>query len=229
MKKTTNKLLLWSVALLACIAVSPVEAQVWKKNKLLGGPLVQNPRNEGTIYTAGMAGFATSRDYGTTWTSVNVSAKTNFTFEGAILGIAVMPNDTNSIVLIPGSYGPLSCLTRTTDGGETWIVDTTGPTTGVGYVNTAEGVFFDQDEPESFYVVESVMNRVLLRSSNKGQSYDTIVHFDSLGYGPVNWMCAGAVHPVTKDIYVGGFYGMLFRSKDKGKTWQRNFVTSLRP
>ena len=230
MKKTTNKLLLWSVALLACIAVSPVEAQVWKKNKSLGfGPLVQNPRNEGTIYTAGLAGFAISRDYGTTWSSVNVSAKTNFTFEGAILGIAVMPNDTNSIVLIPGSFGPLSCLTRTTDGGETWIVDTTGPTTGVGYVNTAEGVFFDQDEPESFYVVESVMNRVLLRSSNKGQSYDTIVHFDSLGYGPVNWMCAGAVHPVTKDIYVGGFYGMLFRSKDKGKTWQRNFVTSLRP
>lgn len=223
----------WTLTLfvlgVALLAAPWAEAQVWRKNRLVGwGPLTPNPYNESTIYSGAVGGFAISRDYGSTWTRFNLELKTNGYFNGATLGLAVMPDDTNAIVLIPGSIGPLSGLARTTDGGETWIMDTTYEDWGAGYVNTADGVFYDLDDPGTFYVVEALMNRVLLRSSDHGASYDTVAHFDSLGYGRIDWLCAGTMHPVTKEIYVGGWHGVLWRSKDKGKSWTSAYMTSLK-
>ncbi|MFN9777302.1 MAG: WD40/YVTN/BNR-like repeat-containing protein, partial [Candidatus Kapaibacterium sp.] len=223
----------FAVVLFICMVLSAVQAPAQKWYKIAkggGAAFAQNRYNESTIYGGGGSGITISRDYGDTWKRIDVKGLTNGDFTGASLGMMVMPNDTNTIILVPGSYGLHCGLVRTTDGGETWkMMDSAIVDRGAVYVISADGVVYDPDDAETYYVVEALSRRCLLRSRDRGVSYDTVVHFDSLGYGWVKYLCSGIIHPVTKEFYVGGADGVLFRSKDKGKTWSRSFITNIRP
>ncbi len=194
------------------------------------GRVVVDPKNPDVVFVAALGhaygpnvdrGVFRSRDGGATWQKVLHKDDS----VGAV-DLAVDPRDPKTVYasmwntrrppwsIYPPSYGPGSGLYKSTDGGTTWKVLTTGlPTEGVGRI----GVALAPSAPRRVYAIVDARQGGLYRSDDAGATW-TLVSGDTRIWGRGWYFGKAVVDPHNADIvYVSNT--SLYRSKDGGKSW----------
>ena len=150
------------------------------------------PTNPTTVYAAGSAGVLVSADAGQTWSPVRAPANN-------LLGLAVDGHDPSTIYVSSWKNG----VFRSSDGGQSWSAldaKLTGP------------VAIDPQAPATLYLAGT---DVIVKTVDGGKSWrraDAGIVASSV--------ISTAIDPHDDRIVYAGTYGGLYRSGDRGRTWQ---------
>ena len=174
-----------------------------------GAALALSPQypNDGTLLTAGFGtGVYRSTDRGTTWQTSGLQEVYGF----ARLAISPAARLGDAVVMA-GTYG--LGLYRSSDGGHTWA-----SLSAAIPISTANSIVFSSDFLNDRTVFVGTEGRGVFRSQDGGQSWA------QMGAGVVGfWVWAVDLPPdyaATGKVFAGTDRG-LFRSTDRGATWQK--------
>lgn len=157
------------------------------------------PSAPNTIYAATSNGFYRTADGGTTWTKIQTTGLTSFSFTNAL---AVDP--TNASVIYAAQFG----LFKSTDGGSNWTSVPSGSSSSIF------SIVFDPSTPATMYVgaVDGVF-----KSTNSGGTWIPQNNFAIPGTPIVRALAIDPTSPLT--IYAGTTNNGLFKSTNGGGVW----------
>lgn len=172
--------------------------------------LVPHPSLASTFWGATSSGVATSFDGGNNWQIRNTPS--DFSGFGAI---AIDPNNPSIIYAGSSSYGSVyKGIAKSTNGGSSW----TSVSNGIGTA-WIKRIAVDPVDGNMVYAVGGVGSTGIVRSTDGGQQWTAIT------VAPAGGLPVGdiAIDPHNRDIlYVAS--GSLFRSVDRGNTWETLFA-----
>ncbi len=173
--------------------------------------LVIDPKNSDTVYAAGK-GLFKSTDAGESWTAINnwSSVIPGETIENQeIRALAINPRNSSEI------YMATNHLFKSVDGGNVWAwVDTTDRQDSTQHSSSSYGMnvlIIDSDDPDIIY---AGTDRGIIKSMNGGASWTKLMDSWSI--------TTMIVDPQDGNVmYAGDPRGALFKTSNKGKTWDR--------
>lgn len=207
----------------------------WKKVALVGQDAMNLARSEGrTVWTAGHNVFSKSSDGGATWTDVRPEGLPSLD----IHGFAVDPNDPSTLFAAVAGQG----LYRSDDSGESFepvSSDVGGAVMALAVTRDGrvlagdmeQGLLASEDGGRSWGPVAqaAVMGLAInpadpetivaggpgiLLSTDGGRNWSQVLPLEQ-GGGPVAWSAS------DPDVgYAVGFDRMLYRTADRGRSWQ---------
>ncbi|HEY0765425.1 MAG TPA: SBBP repeat-containing protein [Pyrinomonadaceae bacterium] len=157
------------------------------------------PSAPNTIYATTSNGFYRSTNGGTTWTKIQTTGLTSFTFTNAL---AVDP--ANASVIYIGQFG----LFKSTDNGSNW----TSVNTGGG--SSIFSIVFDPSTPSTMYLGSA---NGVLKTTNSGSTWILQNNFGIPGTPSVRSLAIDPTTPLT--LYAGTFSDGLFKSINGGGVW----------
>lgn len=177
--------------------------------------------NPDTIYAAGK-GLFRSTDAGESWTPINH-------WSAIIPGGTIQNQDIKALAINPRNSSELYMSTsgglfKSIDGGNVWALVDTGPPTWYpsssrsSSGNTMNVLIIDSDDPTILY---AGIERGIIKSMNGGASWTKLMD----GWSITTMI----VDPQDRNVmYAGSPNGALFKTSNKGKTWDRmqipNFI-----
>lgn len=197
---------------------SLASAQQWQiANGTAGDPIAAVTifrSNPDTVYALGAGyqlgpAFLRSTDSGNKWDSVAISGTPFF---GTDIG-ALQVDPYDSRLLYASVFGQdmeSNDIDLSTDGGFTWKV------LFIGHVSPAPVIEIDPITNTTVYVAVGPGN--IRRSTNQGQTWDTIPEPEAAYTGAE--LTSLAVAPSNDSILYVGYTTGIFKSADKGNTWQ---------
>ncbi|MEE9465628.1 MAG: carboxypeptidase-like regulatory domain-containing protein [Candidatus Neomarinimicrobiota bacterium] len=174
-----------------------------------------DPSNENVIYAGSRINYDADK-FGGLFKSIDGGTSWDTLISGTIIrDIDIHPTNPQIIYVLGGG----ALVSKTTDGGQTWMAADSGLHVGQHYA-TPGVLAIDPLNPDTLYVGSSAIGGgYLFKSTNGGLSWKKIGQSDIV-YGGVT---ALAIDPDNSDIlYVGtDMAGAILRSTDGGKNWDR--------
>ena len=156
--------------------------------------------NHNTMYALG-GRLLISTDRGETWDTITPG------FSSDVGAVKVDPFDSKTIYVSSFGFVPESNnINMTTDGGQTWQL------LFIGFEHPSPVIEFDPVDLRTVYI--GVGPGILFRTSNRGQSWDTIRP------PPSAWgLVSLAISPSNNNVLYSGYETGIFKSTDRGNTW----------
>jgi len=154
--------------------------------------------------------FARTTDGGNTWLAGVINIPSNYTPAG------ISAIDGATAYLVAFGTNPGGGIFKTTDGGQTWIHQTTAT---FGNISSFGNVIHFFNENEGVVQGDPVNGKFeIYTTGNGGNTWELNTNSPAILSGEAGW--TGCIAAYNDNVWFGTNKGRVFRSTDKGHTWE---------